>query len=166
MGIKKGLNNFLFYASRSLNYPWTKPDWVSVNLTLKCNLKCLMCQTYYEVKDELTTKEVKDIMDQVERWGVKTFNAIGGEPFMRTDIMTLLEYASQKKFYTTVTTNGTLIDKEKAERLAAWNKVTLIFSIDGFEKEHDLIRGKGSFKKAVQTIRMIRGFEKRRGLTP
>ncbi|MBL7147679.1 MAG: radical SAM protein [Nanoarchaeota archaeon] len=166
MKIKKGFNDFLFYASRKLNYPLNKPDWVSVNLTLKCNLKCSMCQTCYEVKDELTTEEIKDLMEQVEEWDVKTFNAIGGEPFVRPDIMELLEYASKKKFYTTITTNGTLIDKQRAEKLADWDKITLIFSIDGFEEEHDNIRGGGSFKKAVETIKAIRKFEKENNLHP
>lgn len=165
MKLKESLNNFLFYISRELNYPFNKPDWVSVNLTLKCNLKCPMCQTCYDVKNELTTEEIKSIIDQVEAWGVKTFNAIGGEPFIRPDIMEILEYASRKKFFTTVTTNGTLITPNKAEKLAKWNKTALIFSIDGFEKIHDSIRSKGSFKKAITTIKRIRQFEKENKLS-
>ena len=34
------------WVSRAMNNGWARPDWVSVNLTLKCNLACSFCQNW------------------------------------------------------------------------------------------------------------------------
>ena len=106
------------YLSRRLNRSFAPPDWLTVNLTLQCNLKCTMCTTCYDVPDELSTAEIKGLIDQAALWGVKVFNPLGGELFMRGDLEELLEYACRKDFYITITTNGTLINKRRAQTLA------------------------------------------------
>ena len=61
----------VFFLSRGLNKGWSKPDWVSVNLTLKCNLACSFCKTCYPVRQELTTREIKDIIKATRQQGRK-----------------------------------------------------------------------------------------------
>ena len=121
----------VFLLSRGLNKGWNKPDWVSVNLTLKCNLSCSFCKTCYPVRQELTTREIKDIIDQIYLWGVKRFNPIGGEPFVRPDLEEILAYACEKDFYITLTTNGTLLSPVRARRIAqiAYNRLHFNISI-------------------------------------
>jgi len=142
----------LVYLSRGLNRGWSKPDWVSVNLTLKCNLACTFCKTCYPVREELSTREVKDIIDQTYTWGVRRFNPLGGEPFVRTDLEEILAYACAKDFYITVTTNGTLISPQRAKTIAGipYNRLHFNVSIDGPNPWHDMGRGQGNFDKAVQ----------------
>ena len=51
--------NILMYLSRKFNHSLTVPDRVSVNLTLRCNLKCIMCTTYaYFLSRTLTTRDL------------------------------------------------------------------------------------------------------------
>ena len=142
----------LVWLSRRLNKGWSKPDWVSVNLTLKCNLACSFCKTCYPVRQELSTREIKDIIDQTYLWGVNRFNPIGGEPFVRGDLEEILAYACQKDFYITLTTNGTLITPKRAARIAqiAYNRLHFNISIDGPNPWHDMGRGDGNFDKAVR----------------
>ena len=78
------------YFSRALNRSLAPPDWVSLNLTMKCNLSCSMCTTCYDQPNELSTQEVKDIIDQTALWGVKVFNPLGGEAFVRKDLEEIL----------------------------------------------------------------------------
>ncbi len=148
----------VFYLSRALNRSLNKPDWVSVNLTLRCNLACTFCKTCYPVQQELTTREVLDLIDQVASWGVKRFNPLGGEPFVRRDLEDILSYACDKDFYITLTTNGTLISPERAARIAAipYNRLHFNVSIDGPNPHHDRVRGAGNFDKAVRGIRLLR----------
>ncbi len=77
---------------------------------------------------------------------------------MREDLLEILQYACQKNFYITLTTNGTLITPEIAKGIAdiPYNKLHFNVSIDGFEEVNDSIRGKGVFKKALQGIENIR----------
>jgi radical SAM protein with 4Fe4S-binding SPASM domain len=155
----------LFWASRALNKGWNRPDWVSVNLTLKCNLSCTFCKTCYPVKEELSTREIQDIIDQTFRWGVKRWNPIGGEPFVRPDLEEILEYACRKDFYITLTTNGTLISPKRAARIAEIpsNRLHFNFSIDGPNPWHDEGRGAGNFDKVVRGYRNLREADRERG---
>ncbi|GEM_PF-861504 len=148
----------LVWLSRGLNKGWSKPDWVSVNLTLKCNLACSFCKTCYPVREELTTREIKDIIDQTWLWGVKRFNPIGGEPFVRPDLEEILAYACAKDFYITLTTNGTLISPKRAAEIAKipHNRLHFNFSIDGPNPWHDIGRGEGNFDKCVWGYRNLR----------
>jgi radical SAM protein with 4Fe4S-binding SPASM domain len=142
----------VFLLSRGLNKGWNKPDWVSVNLTLKCNLSCSFCKTCYPVRQELTTREIKDIIDQIYLWGVKRFNPIGGEPFVRPDLEEILAYACEKDFYITLTTNGTLLSPVRARRIAqiAYNRLHFNISIDGPNPWHDMGRGDGNLEKTIR----------------
>ncbi len=155
----------LVWLSRGLNTGWSKPDWVSVNLTLKCNLACTFCKTCYPVRQELSTREIKDIIDQTYLWGVKRFNPIGGEPFVRGDLEEILAYACEKDFYITLTTNGTLISPKRAARIAdiAYNRLHFNLSIDGPNPWHDMGRGTGNFDKAIQGYRNLREADKAAG---
>lgn len=148
----------LVYVSRALNTGWSKPDWVSVNLTLKCNLTCSFCKTCYPVRHELTTREIKDIIDQTWSWGVKRFNPIGGEPFVRPDLEEILAYACAKDFTITLTTNGTLITPKRAAAIARipYNRLHFNFSIDGPNPWHDMGRGEGMFDACVEGYRNLR----------
>ena len=143
--------------SRRTGRSLAPPDRVSVNVTLRCNLTCTMCTTCYDAP-ELSTDEIKGIIDQTAAWGVKVFNPLGGEPFMRGDIEELLSYAVQRGFYVTVTTNGTLITEKRARALAAIpsDRLHLNLSLDGDEPAHDRVRGTGMYRRAIEGYRRVR----------
>jgi len=144
--------------SRRLNRSLAPPDMVSVNVTLRCNLKCTMCTTCYDEDDELTTAEIKSIIDQTSLMGVQIFNPLGGEPFVRKDFEELLDYACRRDFYITVTTNGTLITRARADALARipTDRLHFILSLDGRQKVHDAIRGPGQYDRALRGYAAIR----------
>lgn len=125
---------------------------------MKCNLACSMCTTCYDQPNELSTQEVKDIIDQTALWGVKVFNPLGGEAFVRKDLEEILAYACQKDFYITLTTNGTLITKKRAKTLAQIppSKLHFNISLDGPEAINDAIRGKGMYQKAMEGYNNLR----------
>ncbi len=146
------------YLSRALLRSLAPPDWLSINVTLRCNLRCAMCTTCYEVPRELETGEILGIIDQAALWGVRVFNPLGGEPFVRPDLETILAHAACKDFHVTLTTNGTLIDRRRANLLAAIppEKLHMSFSLDGPEPVHDAIRGPGTFQRALEGYRQLR----------
>lgn len=140
----------LMYLSRRTNRSLAPPDWLSLNVTLRCNLRCRMCTTCYDVGDELSTREVMDVMDQAALLGVRVLNLLGGEPFVRADLEDLLEHASRKDLYTTVTTNGTLLTPDRAARVAVVppERLHFVFSFDGLPPVHDAVRGPGAWDRA------------------
>lgn len=127
------------------------------NCTRTCNLKCKHCysnsdSTSYE--GELTTNEAKKMIDNLGGFRVPVLLLSGGEPFMRQDLMELIQYSQQYGIRTTISTNGTLIDKATAKNLKE-NQVGYVgISIDGIGHRHDTFRGRqGSFELAVNGIR-------------
>jgi mycofactocin radical SAM maturase len=84
------------------------------------------------------------------------FNVGGGEPFIREDFPDLMDYANKKGIVTCISTNGTLIDDEVARRLD--NRMVYIqVSMEGATAEsNDVIRGKGSFQKALSALESLR----------
>jgi MoaA/NifB/PqqE/SkfB family radical SAM enzyme len=144
------------WAGRRLGRGLAPPDWLSINLTLRCNLSCVMCTTCYDTP-ELSTAEVLDLVDQAASWGVRVFNPLGGEPFVRTDLETILAHAARRDMHTTLTTNGTLITEARAARIAEIppEKLHINISIDGLSS-HDDVRGKGSFARMIAGYRRLR----------
>ncbi|MCD6326103.1 radical SAM protein [bacterium] len=147
-------------------------------VTYRCNLRCDMCQ-FSEFFDqnqkilgkvsELSLDEIKGIVRQLPRYSLLSFS--GGEPFVRRDIMEILQWASSRNT-THVITNGTLVDEARAEQLAqlgcssALKKglVLVGVSIHGDEALHDEITGaKGSYEKACRAIEMIKYHRDRLG---
>ena len=103
---------------------------------------------------ELPLKSMKEVIDEAadmiwdweETYGVKipmSCNISGGEPLLRSDLFEILEEISWKGSDIYILSNGTKITKEIARKLAR-NKVSGVqVSIEGPEKIHEDIRGKG-----------------------
>ena len=123
-----------------------------------CNLNCKHCRILEKNKKEsaLSLKQAKELLAQLYYCGITKFNLSGGEPFLRKDIFDILEYA--KRFEDIViTTNCTLLDELKCQKLAQFSNIRLSISIDGMEKIHDEFRGKqGTFKKVIETLPLLK----------
>ena len=130
------------------------------NSTKTCNLECVHC--YASAKKskfpgELSTEEAKVMIDDLADFNVPALLISGGEPLIRPDILELAEYATTKGIRVTFSTNGTLIDEKKAERIAKIGVAYVGISVDGAEARHDLFRGRdGAFKDAIRGIRNCR----------
>ena len=163
---KKGKIKELYklYLSRMLNKPFVKPITVTLTLTSKCNLRCVMCD-HWKLKnnEELNLEEIKNLIDQIAEWGVEEIELSGGEPFMRKDVWEIISYASSKNVGMNITTNGTLLTKECVERLLNSKVNRLQISLDGIRGIQDEIRGvKGAYKKVMRTVRFINSMRKRK----
>ena len=147
----------LLFASRLANRGWAPPDWLTVNLTLRCNLACVMCTTCYD-SPELSRDEVLGLIDQASAWGVRVFNPLGGEAFVRKDLEDILEHAIARQMFVTLTTNATLISEARAARVAKLppEQLHINVSVDGLEVTHDQVRGAGNFRRALAGYRMLR----------
>jgi radical SAM protein with 4Fe4S-binding SPASM domain len=130
------------------------------NATRTCNLECVHCYADAEIRrfaGELTTEEAQRMIEDLASINTPALLISGGEPLVRADILDLAEYATALGVRVTFSTNGTLIDKKKAERLAKIGVTYVGISIDGGEARHDTFRGKaGAFRDAIRGIRNCR----------
>ncbi len=127
------------------------------NCTRTCNLNCIHCysssgsETY---PGELSTEEAYRFIDDLADFDVPVLLFSGGEPLLREDLFELLQYAGEQGIRATLSTNGTLIDREAAGRFKALGLGYVGVSLDGVGEKHDRFRGqKGAFDRALQGIR-------------
>jgi len=130
------------------------------NATKTCNLECVHCYADAETKrfnGELTTAEAEAMIRDLASIKTPALLISGGEPFVRRDILDLAELAMSLGVRVTFSTNGTLIDEERAARIAKIGVAYVGISIDGGEARHDRFRGKkGAFREAIRGIRNCR----------
>jgi MoaA/NifB/PqqE/SkfB family radical SAM enzyme len=137
------------------------PQFLTISPTKACNLKCKGC---YASSSDFTRNKldygliIKIITEQRELWG-RHFTVIsGGEPFVYRDngkdIIDLAAEFPDHLFL--VYTNGTLISKKVAARLADIGNITPAISVEGFERETDERRGEGTFKKILAAMENLR----------
>jgi radical SAM protein with 4Fe4S-binding SPASM domain len=81
-----------------------------------------------------------------------SFNVTGGEPFLRADLFKILEDMGRKGFDLYLLSNGILINRDKAVRLADLGIKGVQISLEGPEEIHESIRGKGSFSASLKGI--------------
>ena len=133
------------------------PVSASFELTYRCNINCSICYQFLPDKNELTTLEVKQILDQLANAGCLYLSFTGGEPLLRKDFWEIAEYAKEKTFALMLQTNGTLIGLPEADRIKKLNFLEVHISILGAEDStHDRItKTKGSFRKAVTAAELL-----------
>lgn len=139
--------------------PAPLPIQVVFEVTNRCNLTCSMC--YYnrnsisQKNREMSFEEICQVIDKIPR-SIKHFEIIGGEPLIRRDLPDILHYLSLKGARCTITTNGTLFTPKVLDQVLTMNHLDHIqFSIEGPPKIHDLIRGRGTFNKAADALRIL-----------
>lgn len=133
---------------------------VSFETTKQCNLRCKHCYTdaHNQLPDELTTEEIKGLIDELADTGVLSITFTGGEPLMHPDIFELMEYAKKKPLTVLLFTNGTLITPDIVRILKGLPVYRVNISVDGPGAAiHDSFRGvKGAFKKTIEGIKLLK----------
>ncbi|MEN4475864.1 mycofactocin radical SAM maturase [Mycolicibacterium cosmeticum] len=131
------------------------PICLTWELTYACNLSCVHCLSSSGRRDprELSTRQCKDIIDELERMQVFYVNIGGGEPTVRPDFWELVDYATEHHVGVKFSTNGVRITPAVATKLAASDYVDVQISLDGATAEiNDAVRGPGSFDMAVRAL--------------
>ncbi|MBC8418018.1 MAG: 12,18-didecarboxysiroheme deacetylase [Desulfobacteraceae bacterium] len=143
--------------SHLLQFSEDKKPVVVWNVTRACNLKCVHC--YAKAIDrksegELSHEQGLSLIDDLAAFGAPVILFSGGEPLMRPDLVTLASYAVSRGMRAVISTNGTLITKDKAKELKAVGLSYVGVSLDGMEEVNDRFRGKkGAYKDAMAGIR-------------
>ena len=127
------------------------------NCTKTCNLKCVHCYARSEAikyQNELSHEEGIKLIDQLADFHVPVILFSGGEPLLRPDFFELANYAASKGIRPTISTNGTCITPDVAQKLKAMGVGYVGISLDGCEETHDKFRGKqGAYQMALRGIR-------------
>lgn len=142
--------------------PVRKPSGPVViwNLIRRCNLTCKHCYTTsadIDFPGELTTPEIFSVMDDLRAFKVPVLILSGGEPLLHPDIFAISQRAKDLGFYVALSSNGTLINEQNIQQIAAMNYQYIGVSLDGIGATHDKFRQKtGSFAASMHGIQLCR----------
>jgi len=143
--------------SHLLQFSIDKKPVVVWNVTRACNLNCMHCYARAGERSqerELTGEQAKTVIDDLAEFGAPVILFSGGEPLMRPDLIDLAGYAVDKGMRAVISTNGTLITKEKAKDLKKLGLSYVGVSLDGMEEVNDHFRKKkGAFNAALEGIK-------------
>ena len=132
--------------------------WIYTNYD--CNLRCSYClakSSPNAPRRLLGLVNVKRLVDEATELGFSEIYFTGGEPFILNDIYEMIDYSSQK-VPTNVLTNAMILRGSRLERLTeiANDNLVIQVSLDGATpNQHDAYRGRGSWEKAVEGIRLL-----------
>ena len=133
-----------------------------IELTYRCNLSCKHCYAETSCKNEMSTEQVKHIIDQLAEMNVMYLTFTGGEVFVRKDFIEIFDYAIEKGFVIEIFSNGVIVSDKTIRHISSKHIKCFHCSVySHIPQVHDAITGQvGSFEKTLKTLKEF----KRRGL--
>lgn len=136
---------------------------VQFELLLQCNLFCAhcYCSSSPHAPRGLNTPKIFDLIDQLSQMGTMYLDITGGEPLLRKDIFSIIEYGQKRGLILSLFTNATTINEKIAAKLAGLKIASIQTSLDALTPSlHDEFRGqKGAHQKTIRGIRLLKKFK-------
>ncbi|MBD3352217.1 MAG: radical SAM protein [Candidatus Lokiarchaeota archaeon] len=127
------------------------PIVVLISPTMRCNLRCKGCYAgKYGKEDDLPYEVFDRVVSEGEQLGTAFFIILGGEPFLYKDLIKIAK--KHKHAYFQVYTNSTMLNEQMVKKLAKVGNILPILSLEGYEDLTDDRRGKGIYKKVMETM--------------
>lgn len=155
--LQKEIAGIEYYDNNiDLKFP-LKVQW---KVTNKCNLRCKHCYLGKLNHSELSKKELMSIAEKLANSNVMEVTITGGEALLVSSLPEIVALFIENDIKVNIFTNALLLEKfeNKIEKLlgkAPVDKLDFFISVDGLEKSHDDIRGKGNFKKTINAIKYV-----------
>lgn len=130
----------------------------SMELDLRCNLKCHHCYREGDwPSNVLETEEVIRILDQIADAGTLWLLFTGGEIFLRRDFFDIYEHALKRGLILTLFTNGTMLSEKIADGLAERPPHSIEITLYGYTQEtYEKVTGvAGSYAKCYRGVELL-----------
>jgi radical SAM protein with 4Fe4S-binding SPASM domain len=123
--------------------------YLMVEVTDRCNLRCRHCYLGDAGSADLEWDTVRHILDDFDELGGLRLMITGGEPLLYPYFESLNRELAGRSFRRVLITNGTLAGDLD---MGGLNFQEIQLSVDGLERGHDLLRGKGSYRKVMEAL--------------
>jgi radical SAM protein with 4Fe4S-binding SPASM domain len=141
------------------------PEEIALKLTNRCDLRCTHCYQWKDVgyhhhlplveKQHDLPLELIDEVLAATRDLRSNLYLWGGEPLVYRHWDGLVERLAADPRWTTICTNGTLVERRLPSLLPLSAQLEMSISIDGFQAEHDALRGEGAFARTMGGLRAL-----------
>lgn len=135
---------------------------ISLELTMRCNNNCihcynnLPCNDPYAMENELSTEQIKNIVDQAVEMGALWMHLTGGEVLLRKDFAVLYEYMVKKGLLVSIFTNATLITDDHIKLFKRFPPRDIEVTVYGAsEKYYSKVTRKNNFDKFITGVNKL-----------
>lgn len=131
--------------------------------TLRCNLRCIHCgsdcRAVERDRGEMPFADFVKVLDDVRKninpkWLMVV--TTGGEPLLRKDLLECGREITRRGFIWGMVSNGLLLTRSRLNDLINVGLKTIAVSLDGFEDEHNWMRGSresfSSIERAIEAL--------------
>jgi radical SAM protein with 4Fe4S-binding SPASM domain len=134
------------------------PLAVQLDITYRCNERCVHCYLDHHDHGEMTTPEILRLIDEMADAGVLTLTLSGGEIFLRKDLFEIVEHARRLTFCVKLKTNALLIGAREAARLRdlAVQEIQVSLYSHRPEVHESITLVPGSLKRSLSAIRFLK----------
>ena len=126
-------------------FTYSKPFILELELTRRCNLRCLHCYAHAQDREfagELTLAEICRLLDDGRDLGMRELSLTGGEVLLRPDFFRVIDAGRERGYAVRFVTNATLVDAPAVEALARQPIKLITVSLDAVDPAvHERIRG-------------------------
>ncbi len=165
---KRAVNEFRTKLSMKSGRPFCKPPMVYLQVTDKCNSRCVMCGTWRDSDkvEHIPLQLLERRIDELHAWLGRAHIQLGtGEPFMHPDMLEVVRYGNSRGMLMGTVTNGFLIDDKLAEGIIRSDFFNINISLDGVTPQaHAITRGfPQAFDRAASAIDRLVFYRKKLG---
>jgi radical SAM protein with 4Fe4S-binding SPASM domain len=168
----KILSSYYYSRTTAKASQWGMPISISMEPTTSCNLRCPECpsglRSFSRPTGMLDKSFFEKTIDELASHLLYLTFYFQGEPYLNSDFLEMVKYASAKNIYTATSTNAHYLDDENARRTVKSGLDRLIISIDGTTQEtYEQYRIGGSLDKVLYGARNVVEWKKKlRSKTP
>ncbi len=143
------------------------PYMLEIWPTFECNLNCVYCwrrvHDLRKIKQRVSEERYLEILNEASNIGIRRVEVVGGgEPMKFPRIIEIIKRIKLSEMIGTMTTNGTLFNEKSVRTMVEMKWDLIAISLDGPNEEiHDKIRGRGAFKKVINTLRLFKYWKRR-----
>lgn len=146
------------------------PAEIGLQLTSRCNLRCKHCFEWSEcgynhsVNQNISSDELSlDLLERILKESEKVKSGLylwGGEPLVYTEWDRFSRLLEKDPRWSVLCTNGIKVIEKMDSLLRISPNLAILTSLEGFEKENDIIRGTGNYRKTIEGIQEVRRLQK------
>jgi MoaA/NifB/PqqE/SkfB family radical SAM enzyme len=131
------------------------PVVITLSPTMRCNLDCDGCYSRdYPREQELSIAEIDRILASAEGMGVFLFIISGGEPLMVDGLLDVM--SRHRRLLYLLVTNGTLLDRNAARKIAEAGNIIPAVSLEGGRDDTDRRRGEGVYDAVERAMKWLK----------
>ncbi len=151
------IGSMLRFVNSFVSYKLGRPrlSYIVYICTTRCNLRCAFCDVWKKKEQEMGPEEALKVVKDIAGFGVSVIGFTGGEPTMRRDLEKLASTARSLGVFTSLNTNGTMINRRRAKKIGKSFDIVNV-SLDGFKETHDSVRGiTDTFEAAIKGLQNL-----------